>query len=77
MINQILVLNFSDIWSFWLYGQLHQDKTLDHISETRAQFYKNVSSRKAATGVFQEDMQTPVSSGEASTVREGNQLNHS
>ena len=30
MINQILVLNFSDIWSFRLYGQLCQDKTVDH-----------------------------------------------
>ena len=35
MVNQILVLNFSDIWSFRLYGQLYQDKTVDHISETR------------------------------------------
>ena len=35
MVNQILVLNFSDIWSFWLYGQLYQDKTVDHITETR------------------------------------------
>ena len=23
MVNQILVLNFLDIWSFWLYGQLY------------------------------------------------------
>ena len=35
MVNQILVVNFSDIWSFWLYGQLYQDKTVDHISESR------------------------------------------
>jgi len=35
MVNQILELNFSDIWSFRLYGQLYQDKTVDHISETR------------------------------------------
>ena len=35
MVNQILVLNFSDIWSFRLYGQLYQDKTMDHISETQ------------------------------------------
>ena len=35
MVNQILVLNFSDVWSFRLYGQLYQDKTVDHISETR------------------------------------------
>ena len=35
MVYQILVLNFSDIWSFRLYGQLYQDKTVDHISETR------------------------------------------
>ena len=34
MVNQILGLNFSDIWSFRLYGQLYQDKTVDHISET-------------------------------------------
>ena len=39
MINQILVLNFSDKWSFRLYGQLYQDKTVDHISETRCTFY--------------------------------------
>ena len=35
MVNHILVLNFSDIWSFRLYGQLNQDKTVDHISKTR------------------------------------------
>ena len=34
MVNQILVLNFSDILSFRLYGQLYQDRTVDHISET-------------------------------------------
>ena len=34
MVNHILVLNISDIWSFCLYGQLCQDKTVDHISET-------------------------------------------
>ena len=39
MVNQILVLNFSDIWSFRLYGQLYQDKTVDHISETRCTDY--------------------------------------
>ena len=33
--GHILVLSFSNIWSFWLYGQLYQDKTVDHISETR------------------------------------------
>ena len=38
MVNQILVLNFSDIWSFWLYGQLYQDKTVDHVSETRCRW---------------------------------------
>ena len=38
MVNQILVVNFSDIWSFRLYGQLYQDKTVDHISETRCTF---------------------------------------
>ena len=32
---QILVLNFSDIWSFRLYDQLYQDKTVDYISEIR------------------------------------------
>ena len=32
---QILVINFSNIWSFRLYGQLYQDKTVDHKSETR------------------------------------------
>ena len=35
MVNQILVLNFSDIWTFQLYGQLYQDKMVYHISETR------------------------------------------
>ena len=40
MVNQILVLNFSDIWSFRLYGQLYQDKTVDHISETRCTLSK-------------------------------------
>ena len=40
MVNQILVLNFSDIWSFWLYGQLYQDKTVDHIAETRCSLLK-------------------------------------
>ena len=34
MVNQMLVLNFADIYSFRLYGQLYQDKTEDHISET-------------------------------------------
>ena len=34
MVNQVLVVNFSDTWSFRLYGQLYQDKTVDHISET-------------------------------------------
>ena len=31
MVYQILVLNFSDIWSFRLYGQLYQDITVDYI----------------------------------------------
>ena len=38
MVNHMLVLNFSAIRSFQLYGQpgqLYQDKTVDHISETR------------------------------------------
>ena len=35
MVNLILVQHFSDIWSFRLYGQLYQDKTVDHISETQ------------------------------------------
>ena len=43
MVYQILVLNFSDIWSFRLYGQLYQDKTVDHISETRCNCFKELS----------------------------------
>ena len=38
MVNHILILNFMDIWSFRLYGQLYQDKTVDHISETRCKW---------------------------------------
>ena len=34
MVNQILVIHFSDIWSFRLYGQLYHNKSVDHISET-------------------------------------------
>ena len=43
MVNPILVLNFLDIWSFRLYGQLYQDKTVDHISETRCMHCKGPS----------------------------------
>ena len=43
MVNQILVLNFSDIWSFRLYGRLYRDKTVDHISETRCNCFKELS----------------------------------
>ena len=38
MVNHILVLIFSNIWSFWLYGQIYQDKTVDHTSETRCTY---------------------------------------